>query len=613
VSPGLPVAAPAEVQRYAYRLARRHRGRLARMTGLHLLAAAAGLVPPWLVGALVARVEQPAGGAVPVDQIAAGIAGCLLAQAVLARAASLASARLGELVLAEVREEFVDRVLALPLATVERSGTGELLSRSTRDVDALRQAVRHAAPEILVGLLTVLLTAVALVLVSPLLAAVALVGAPVLVGGTRWYLRRAAAGYLRENASYADLTEGLAATVEGAATVAALGLGPRRNARVDADCARSFAAERHTLWLRTVWLPTFEIGFLLPMVATLGLGGWAYLSGWVTLAQVTAAALYVQQLVAPLSRVLQWLDLWQLGTAGLARVLGVASVPPAAPLAGRPPPAGRPPAAPPAARRTDHPAGDAGLVARDLRYAYRGGRDVLHGVSLAVRPGERLAVVGPSGAGKSTLGRLLAGVEPPRTGEVSLAGVPLRELPPDRLRRQVGLLTQEHHVFAGSVRENVALAAPGAGDGAVRAALAAVGAAGWVAALPDGLATAVGAGGMALSPGQAQQLALARLVLTDPHVLVLDEATSLLDPRVARQLERSLAAVLPGRTVVSIAHRLHTAHDADRVAVLVAGRIVELGGHRELVATGGAYAALWDAWQGGGQPEADRATTLKPG
>jgi ABC-type multidrug transport system fused ATPase/permease subunit len=253
------------------------------------------------------------------------------------------------------------------------------------------------------------------------------------------------------------------------------------------------------------------------------------------------------------------------------------------------------------------------LVARDLRYAYRGGGDVLHGVSLAVRPGERLAVVGPSGAGKSTLGRLLAGVEPPRTGEVSLAGVPLRELPPDRLRRQVGLLTQEHHVFAGSVRENVALAAPGAGDGAVRAALAAVGAAGWVAALPDGLATAVGAGGMALSPGQAQQLALARLVLTDPHVLVLDEATSLLDPRVARQLERSLAAVLPGRTVVSIAHRLHTAHDADRVAVLVAGRIVELGGHRELVATGGAYAALWDAWQGGGQPEADRATTLKPG
>jgi ABC-type multidrug transport system fused ATPase/permease subunit len=612
---GLPVAAPAEVRRYGYRLARRHRGALARMTGLHLLAAGAGLVPPWLIGVLVELVEQ-GGSPVPVDRIAAGIAGCLLAQAVLARAASLASARLGEAALAEIREEFVDRALALPLSVVELSGAGELLSRSTRDVGAVRHAVRHAAPEILVGLLTILLTAVALVLVSPLLAAMALVGAPLLAGGGRWYLRRAAAGYLRENASYADLTEGMAATVDGAATVAALGLGPRRNARVDADCARSFAAERHTLFLRTVWLPTFELGFLLPMVAVLGLGGWAYLSGWVTLAQVTAAILYLQQLVPALSRVLQWLDLLQVGAAGLARVLGVAAPPgPPAPLGplgplGQPGPPGPPaPAAMPAARR---PAGT-GLVVRDVWYAYQDGRDVLRGVSLELRPGERLAVVGPSGAGKSTLGRLLAGIERPRAGEVSLAGVPLPALPPDRLRRRVALLTQEQHVFAGSVRENVALARPDAGDGEIRAALAAAGAGSWLAGLPGGLATGLGAGGVRLSPGQAQHLALARVLLADPQTLVLDEATSLLDPAVARALERSLAAVLRGRTVVSIAHRLHTAQDADRVAVLAGGRIVELGSHRDLLAAGGAYAGLWEAWQGGDRPDAERATGLKPG
>jgi ABC-type multidrug transport system fused ATPase/permease subunit len=333
------------------------------------------------------------------------------------------------------------------------------------------------------------------------------------------------------------------------------------------------------MFLRTVWYPVLEVGFLLPVVAMLGFGGWAYLAGWATLAQVTAATLYVQQLIHPVTRVLDWLDHLQVGAAGLARVLGVAEVPPDRAVSGR------------------RPAGQE-LAAREVRYAYRDGRDVLHGVSVALRPGERLAMVGPSGAGKSTLGRLLAGIEPPRTGEVTVGGAPLVELPLDELRGHVALLTQEHHVFAGTVRDNVVLARPAAGDEQVRAALAAVDAGDWLAALPDGLDTKVGAGGHALSPAQAQQLALARLVLADPHTLVLDEATSLLDPRAARHLERSLAAVLHGRTVVAIAHRLHTAHDADRVAVVADGRIAELGSHAELVAAGGEYAALWDSWHG---------------
>jgi ABC-type multidrug transport system fused ATPase/permease subunit len=199
---------------------------------------------------------------------------------------------------------------------------------------------------------------------------------------------------------------------------------------------------------------------------------------------------------------------------------------------------------------------------------------------------------------ESTLGRLLAGIEPPSTGEIAVDGVPLVELPLDELRGHVALVTQEHHVFAGTIRQNVVLAHPDAADDEVWAALSAVDADGWVAALPDGLETRVGAGALALSPAQAQQLALARLVLADPHTLVLDEATSLLDPRAARHLERSRAAVLRGRTVVAIAHRLHTAHDADRVAVVSDGRITELGSHAALVAAGGEYAALWDSWHG---------------
>jgi ABC-type multidrug transport system fused ATPase/permease subunit len=578
VSTILPVANGRQVRGYAASLFRRHPKAIWGAMGLHTLAALAALAGPRLLGDLVQAVERGTTVA-HVDKIVLLFIGFLAAQTVLTRYARYLSFVLGEKVLAELRQDFVENTLALPVGVVESAGSGDLLTRTSRDVEQLGWSVRWALPEWSISVVTAILTFGAALLVGWWVAIPCLLGVPPLVVGLRWYLRRAKDGYLRENASYSKINASLTETVEGARTVEALGLGRQRLERIDRDIAGSYAAERYTLFLRTVFFPSVEVAYLIPTVATLLFGGWLYTRGSVSLGDVTAATLYVQMLVDPVDRVVSILDELQVGGASLARLLGVAHVPDDREVSGR------------------RPAGER-LDAEDVRFSYVPGRDVLHGVDLSVGVGERIAMVGPSGAGKSTLGRLLAGIHPPRTGSVTVGGVGLTELPLAELRGHVALVTQEHHVFVGSLRDNLALAVDAeATDEQLWSALDAVDAREWVAALPEGLDTVVGSGGRTLTPPQAQQVALARLVLADPHTLVLDEATSLIDPRAARHLERSLAAVLHGRTVIAIAHRLFSAHDADRVAVVEDGRITELGSHDELVAHGGSYAALWSSWQ----------------
>ncbi len=575
MSTALPVADRTAVRRRAKELGRRHQRALWICAVLHLLAASAALLPPRLLGSLVGGLDEGLTRA-DVDRTTLVLAASLLAAAGLTRWARLRSFVLGEQVLAELREDFVEGVLSLPLGTVERAGTGDLLTRTTADVDALSKTVRFAVPEVLVALLTMTATVLAMVLVAPVpTAAAAAVTVPVVVLGTRWYLRRAPQGYLAERQASSDFNARVAETFEAGRSVETLGLQGKRVELAEHDLRGCYETERYTLRLRCLFFPASEVAYVLPVVTCLLVGGLLVLQGDTSLAQLTALTLYAQQLVNPVDQLLSWLDELQVGAASFARLLGVREVPDDRVLSG------------------DEPVGEQ-VRADDVHFSYVEGREVLGGIDLTLRPGERLAVVGPSGAGKSTLGRLLAGVHPASRGSVSVGGAELVGLPLERLRREVSLVTQEHHVFAGTLADNLRLALPEADDEQLVKALAAVD---WV---PMPLDTRLGAGGLALTPAQAQQVALARLVLVDPHTLVLDEATALLDPRAARHLERSLSSVLTGRTVVAIAHRLHTASDADRVAVVEDGQVVELGTHDELVAAGGSYAALWRSWHGSG-------------
>ena len=492
------------------------------------------------------------------------------------------AARAGEQFLHSLRVAAFDKLQALPLGFFERERAGVLVSRLTSDVQSLNELVREALVEIFGSTLQIVLTVVALLLLSPKLAAISLVALPILIASSWSFHHGAGRAY---NAIRDRVAETLTALQEGLAGVRVVQAfrseertleryRPRSNAQIHAWRSASFVNIR-----LFAFLPLAQASALIVVLLA---AGSMYEHGEISVGTITAFVLYLIQLFDPISRFTEWLGEFRQGLAALAKIVGLLDVPVAIRQK-------------PDAVELPH---EGAIALRDVTFGYSA-RPVVRELTLEIAPGEHIALVGATGAGKSTVAKLLTRQYDPQQGQIELAGIDLRDATLTSLRRQIVLLPQEGHLFSGTIADNVRLAHPEASDDDVRRALRTIGALDRFESLPEGLRTDVQSRGLRLSAGERQLVGIARIALADPAVIVLDEATSSLDPATEAAVEIALAAVAAGRTVITIAHRLSTAQRADRVAVMEHGRLVEVASHDELVEQGERYARLWASWQAG--------------
>jgi len=565
------------------------RGLIRPVRGRYLGAAAAVIVSTLitLAGPALVRYAIDAGISKhdrgPLDAAAAAFLVLALAKPFVVRAQTLLAASAGERFLGSLRTATFDKLQALPLGFFERERAGVLVSRLTSDVQSLTEFIREALIEVVGSGLQIALTVVVLVILSPTLALVSLVALPILIASSWTFHHSAGRVYHAIRDRVADT---LTALQEGLAGVRVVQAFRREGRTLETYNPRSQAqvhAWRKASFVNIRLFTMIPLAQTVALIAVLLVAASMYRNGSISTGTIAAYVLYLVQLFDPIARFSEWLGEFRQGLAALGKIVGLLRTPNSIVEQDG---------------AIELPARGALALSR-VTFGYDGDRAVVHDVTVDFAVGEHVALVGATGAGKSTLAKLLTRQYDPQHGEIAFGGVDLREATLGSLHRRIVVLPQEGHLFSGTIADNIRLAQPEASAEEVVRALERIGARERFESLPNGLQTDVQTRGLRLSAGERQLVGIARVALGDPAVIVLDEATSSLDPATEAAVERALAAVAAGRTVVTIAHRLSTAERADRVVVMEQGRAVEVASHDELVEQGERYAKLWASWQAG--------------
>jgi ATP-binding cassette, subfamily B, bacterial len=587
VTAGLAALLRERSRRLLTDLLRPYRRAVIATISLIVVASLAALAGPWLVGLAIDNGLPPllhAHDAAPLLVIAGAFGGTVAVQAVTTRMFVTMTGRVGQKVVLELRNRLFAHCQALDVAFHESYTSGRVISRQTSDIDAISDLFEEGLDSLIAAILTLLLVGTGMLLLNWQLGLVVLAGFVPLTWMTAWFRRESAGAYRRTREAIALVIVQFVETFGGIRAVQAFRR-EKRNSAIFSGLGQDYAeASRNASRLYAVYGPSISLVGNIITGVILGYGGLLVIDGDIKVGVLATFLLYLQRFFDPLQDVSQFYNTFQSAASGLEKISGVLEQEPAVP----------------------EPTSPAGLVHGEVQTGRRirfesvafGYRDnlVLPGLELDIPAGQTVALVGETGAGKTTIARLLGRFYDPRSGRVTLDGTDLRELPDPVLRTEVIVITQENFLFDGSVADNIRLGRPDASDADVQTAATMIGAHEFIDALPRAYDTPVGKRGGRLSAGQRQLISFARAFLAAPAVLVLDEATALLDIPSERLVQAALRTVLAGRTAVIIAHRLSTVAIADRVLVLDQGEIIEDGPPGELMAGDGEYAALHSSW-----------------